>query len=70
MGDRYTPLNPNPKMIHSSILRFLFAIALPIFFVPIQTLNAQTKIEGKYNSKTKKFEATNTAYSFGDFIPI
>jgi ribosomal-protein-alanine N-acetyltransferase len=28
------------------------------------------KIEETYNSKTKKFEATNTAYSFGDFIPV
>ena len=29
--------------------------------------SAQTKIEGKYNSKTKKFEAVSDVYNIEDF---
>ena len=56
------------EMIINNIFRNLFlAIILPIALGIFQTTSAQSKIEGTYNSKTKKFEATNTAYSFGDF---
>jgi hypothetical protein len=56
------------KMPISNILRILlFTTAFPISFGLPQTLNAQTKIEGKYNSKTKKFEAVSDVYNIEDF---
>ena len=52
-----------PNSHRYSRLAAVFAIALTLNF----SAHAQTKIEGKYNSKKKKFEATNSAYTFGDF---